>query len=151
MFTTYILYSKTLNKFYIGFTSGDVAARLTKHLANHNGFTARAKDWTIVYTEQFLLKTEDKLDEFQKHFDNLISKSIGNRFHRYLKVEFPVIDGNTICAISIKEKSEEPVYITNDAGQEIFYIRRQASTIDLKPSETIKYIQEHWKQYQAFK
>lgn len=88
----------------------------------------------------------DKLDEFQKHFDNLISKSIGNRFHRYLKVEFPVLDGNIICAISIKEKSEEAVYIINDAGQETFYIRRQASTIDLKPSETIKYIQEHWKQ-----
>jgi len=88
----------------------------------------------------------DKLDEFQKHFDNLISKSIGNRFHRYLKVEFPNINDLTICAISIKEKSLEPVYITNEAGQETFYIRRQASTIDLKPSETIKYIQEHWKQ-----
>lgn len=88
---------------------------------------------------------EDKLDEFQKHFDNLISKTLGNRFQRYLKVEFPEIDGKTICSVIIKEKSEEPVYITNDAGQETFYIRRQASTIDLKPSETVKYIKEHWK------
>ena len=87
----------------------------------------------------------DKLDEFQKHFDNLISKTLGNRFQRYLKVEFPEIDGKTICSVTIKEKSEEPVYITNDAGQETFYIRRQASTIDLKPSETVKYIKEHWK------
>ena len=87
----------------------------------------------------------DKLDEFQKHFDNLISKTIGNRFQRYLKVEFPEVEGKTICSVIIKEKSEEPVYITNDAGQETFYIRRQASTIDLKPSETVKYIKEHWK------
>ena len=87
----------------------------------------------------------NKLDEFQKHFDNLISKTIGNRFQRYLKVEFPEIDGKTICSITLKEKSEEPVYITNDAGLETFYIRRQASTIDLKPSETVKYIKEHWK------
>lgn len=87
----------------------------------------------------------DKLDEFQKHFDNLISKTLGNRFQRYLKVGFPEIDGKTICSVTIKEKSEEPVYITNDAGQETFYIRRQASTIDLKPSETVKYIKEHWK------
>ena len=87
----------------------------------------------------------DKLDEFQKHFDNLISKTLGNRFQRYLKVEFPEIDDKTICSVTIKEKSEEPVYITNDAGQETFYIRRQASTIDLKPSETVKYIKEHWK------
>ena len=85
------------------------------------------------------------MDEFQKHFDNFISKTLGNRFQRYLKVEFPVIDGKTICSVTIKEKSEEPVYITNDAGQETFYISRQASTIDLKPSETVKYIKEHWK------
>lgn len=87
----------------------------------------------------------DKLDEFQKHFDNLISKTLGNRFQRYLKVEFPEIDGKIICSVIIKEKSKEPVYITNDAGQETFYIRRQASTIDLKPSETVKYINEHWR------
>ena len=87
----------------------------------------------------------DKLDEFQKHFDNLISKTLGNRFQRYLKVEFPEIEGKIICSVTIKEKSEEPVYITNDTGQETFYIRRQASTIDLKPSEAVKYIKEHWK------
>lgn len=87
----------------------------------------------------------DKLDEFQKHFDNLISKTIGNRFHHYLKIDFVPVDGKMVCSITIKEKSQEPVYITNAAGQETFYIRRQASTIDLKPSETVKYIQEHWK------
>lgn len=32
----------------------------------------------------------DKLDEFQKHFDNLIHRSLGNRFHRYLEMDFPV-------------------------------------------------------------
>ena len=87
----------------------------------------------------------DKMDEFQKHFDNLIARSLGNRFQRYLKVEFPEIEDKTICSITINEKSEEPVYIVNETGQETFYIRRQASTIDLKPSETVKYIKEHWK------
>lgn len=88
----------------------------------------------------------DNLDEFQKHFDNLISKSLGNRFHRYLEVEFFNIDNKIICTVTIKGKSEDPVFITNDSKQDIFYIRRQASTIDLKPSETLKYVQEHWKQ-----
>ncbi|MEA5460307.1 ATP-binding protein [Arcicella sp. LKC2W] len=87
----------------------------------------------------------DKLDEFQKHFDNLLSKSIGSRFHRYLSVSFPEIEGKQICIIEIKEKSAEPVYIKDDAGNETFYIRRLASTIDLKLSEATKYIQEHWK------
>ncbi|MFC0513507.1 helix-turn-helix domain-containing protein [Mucilaginibacter angelicae] len=85
----------------------------------------------------------DKLDEFQKHFDNLISKTLGNRFHHYLKIDFPMMNGKTICVITIKEKSSEPVYVTNETGQETFYIRRTASTIDLKPSEMQKYIYEH--------
>lgn len=86
----------------------------------------------------------DKLDEFQKHFDNLIHKSIGNRFQRYLDVSFPMVEGKLICSIQIKEKSSEPVYLVDEKGQEAFYIRRQASTIDLKPSEANKYIKEHW-------
>ncbi|PWG82595.1 Eco57I restriction-modification methylase domain-containing protein [Pararcticibacter amylolyticus] len=87
----------------------------------------------------------DKLDEFQKHFDNLIHKSLGNRFQRYLDVSFPTVDGKLVCLVHIKEKSTEPVYLTDEKGQEIFYIRRQASTIDLKPSEANKYIKDHWK------
>ena len=87
----------------------------------------------------------DKLDEFQKHFDNLIHKSFGNRFQRYLDITFPEVDGKVICAVTIKEKSTEPVYLTDDKNEEKFYIRRQASTIDLKPSEAHKYIKEHWK------
>ena len=87
----------------------------------------------------------DKLDEFQKHFDNLISKSLGNRFHRYMQVEFPKQDDKIVCIVTIKEKSSEPVYIINEAGQESFYIRRQASTIELKLSEALIYIKEHWR------
>jgi putative endonuclease len=58
MFTTYILFSESLQKFYIGFTSGNVNIRLYKHLASKKGFTAKAKDWMIVYTEQFTTKEE---------------------------------------------------------------------------------------------
>jgi hypothetical protein len=87
----------------------------------------------------------DKLDEFQKHFDNLIAKSVGNHCHHYLKVEFPILEGKTICVVTITDKSSEPIYITDESGKETFYIRRLASTVELKPSETIKYIKEHWK------
>jgi putative endonuclease len=58
MFITYILFSDTLQKFYIGCTSGDVNIRLNKHLANHKGFTNKAKDWIEVYIEQFVTKGE---------------------------------------------------------------------------------------------
>ena len=86
----------------------------------------------------------DKLDEFQKYLDTLLGNSIGNRFHRYLDVEFPEVEGKTICVIRVKTTAADPVYIKNEAGQELFFIRRLASTIDLQPSEAIKYIREHW-------
>jgi putative endonuclease len=49
----YILFSPIVNKFYIGHTTEPVEERLRKHLANHTGFTAKFKDWKIVYTEEF--------------------------------------------------------------------------------------------------
>ncbi len=58
MYTTYILYSRFLGKFYIGFTGEEVNIRLAKHLTNHNGFTAKSKDWEIVYKEIFESKIE---------------------------------------------------------------------------------------------
>lgn len=58
MFTVYILYSKYLQKYYIGYTSQVVQERLDKHLANHKGFTGRAKDWQIVYENTLEEKQE---------------------------------------------------------------------------------------------
>ena len=55
MYYVYILYSKSLNKYYTGSTK-DVETRLGEHLYNHKGFTSKAKDWVIVYTESFSLK-----------------------------------------------------------------------------------------------
>jgi putative endonuclease len=47
----YILYSSELNKYYVGCTEGSIQERLKKHLTNHKGFTAKAKDWKIQYME----------------------------------------------------------------------------------------------------
>ena len=57
-FTVYILFSKLLNKFYIGFSSLTVKERLTYHLSNHKGFTSKAKDWEIVWSTSLNDKTE---------------------------------------------------------------------------------------------
>jgi len=53
----YILYSASLDLYYIG-CSYHPEKRLRKHLANHKGFTAKAKDWHICYTECFKNKAE---------------------------------------------------------------------------------------------
>ncbi|HPI11058.1 MAG TPA: GIY-YIG nuclease family protein [Catalimonadaceae bacterium] len=50
---TYILFSAQLDKFYIGSTGSSLESRLQKHLTDHSGFTASAKDWVLVYSEEF--------------------------------------------------------------------------------------------------
>ncbi len=54
----YILHSVSLDKFYVGHTCDSLNSRLEKHLRNHSGFTGKAKDWIIVYSEDFETKEE---------------------------------------------------------------------------------------------
>ncbi len=63
MFFVYILNSNNLNQFYIGYTSMILEDRLRRHLSSHKGFTARTKDWKIVYFETFENKTDAILRE----------------------------------------------------------------------------------------
>ncbi|OCA75847.1 excinuclease ABC subunit C [Chryseobacterium artocarpi] len=49
----YILYSESLDKYYIGHSCEDLQERLRKHLSNHKGFTAKTKNWIIIYYEKF--------------------------------------------------------------------------------------------------
>ena len=53
MAITYILYSENLDKYYIGSTRNSIEERVEKHLSNHDGFTGKAKDWKVVFTESF--------------------------------------------------------------------------------------------------
>jgi putative endonuclease len=55
-FTVYILFSNTINKYYVGFTADDMQERLRKHNSNHKGFTGRKADWVVVYKELFSTK-----------------------------------------------------------------------------------------------
>ncbi|MBK9566138.1 MAG: GIY-YIG nuclease family protein [Saprospiraceae bacterium] len=58
MFIVYILYSATLAKYYVGFTSMSLDERLSRHLCEHGGFTSKAKDWKVVHFENYQEKSE---------------------------------------------------------------------------------------------
>ncbi|SFT75946.1 putative endonuclease [Lishizhenia tianjinensis] len=58
MYKVYILYSNTLNKFYIGYTGDNIQTRLKKHNSNHKGFTGKVNDWFVKYTEDYKTKEE---------------------------------------------------------------------------------------------
>jgi len=50
---TYILYSKTADRFYIGSTCGDLYERIRKHNSNHKGYTGKVNDWELMHHEAF--------------------------------------------------------------------------------------------------
>ena len=60
----YILFSKTKDRYYIGYTS-DLAARLIRHNQAGKGFTGKASDWEIMYVESFTDKRCAMLREKQ--------------------------------------------------------------------------------------
>jgi putative endonuclease len=83
MFYCYILFSPTLNKFYIGHTGDHIDERIRKHNSNHNGFTGGKGDWQIVFFETFTDKKaayarerEIKAWKSRIRIENLINGSI---------------------------------------------------------------------------
>ena len=57
MYYFYIIYSTLLDKYYLGYTS-DLNERLKKHNTHHKGFTGKANDWKVVYSENFNNKND---------------------------------------------------------------------------------------------
>jgi len=79
---TYIIYSASIDKFYIGATCDLIQERLRKHNSNHSGFTGKANDWSIVYKEAFAdyshaLKREKDIKKWKsrKKIEKLIADS----------------------------------------------------------------------------
>ena len=52
MYTLYILHSKTVDRYYVGFTN-DIARRLTEHNRIKGKFTDVGIPWVLVYSECF--------------------------------------------------------------------------------------------------
>ena len=54
---TYILYSRTRDRYYIGSTS-DMEERLNRHNAGATPSTKTGRPWEIVYREEYATKSE---------------------------------------------------------------------------------------------
>lgn len=65
MWITYILFSPTKNRYYIGSTGDELTERLRRHNSNHQGFTGGVGDWIIVFQEQFISKPQAQARERQ--------------------------------------------------------------------------------------
>lgn len=57
MYTLYILHSKKLDRYYVGFTN-DLARRLSEHNRIKGKYTDIGLPWILVYTESYQTKKE---------------------------------------------------------------------------------------------
>ena len=64
MFYTYIIYSKTLDKYYVD-SCQDIQKRLKDHLNSKSKYTKTAKDWELKYFETYFSRSEAYQREMQ--------------------------------------------------------------------------------------
>ncbi len=80
-YIVYILYSKKLDKYYIGYTGDVLDERVRRHNSNHKGFTGGKGDWVIKHKELFNSKAqatsrekEIKSKKSRKYIERLIAQ-----------------------------------------------------------------------------
>jgi len=102
---TYILYSKILDKYYVGHTCMDLEDRLKKHNTNHKGFTGRANDWQIAHFEVYETKKEAysreraiKSKKSRKYIDKFIAGMV--HADRNISIEHPDISVRTVTGLN---------------------------------------------------
>ncbi|MBA5628955.1 GIY-YIG nuclease family protein [Moheibacter sp. BDHS18] len=79
-FLVYIIYSESLDVYYKGYTN-NLEIRLEEHLSGKSQFTSQTKDWCLVFTRSFELKSDALKYE----------KMLKRQNHQYLKW---LIDGD---------------------------------------------------------
>ena len=50
------MYSKSLDRYYIGHTCDVLEERIRRHNSNHTGFTGKVNDWEVRYWESYSTK-----------------------------------------------------------------------------------------------
>ena len=73
-FVVYILFSKRLNKTYVGFTSNLVERFKSHNQLSKTGFTTKYRPWEVIYVEFFHSKSDALLKE--KFFKTGIGREI---------------------------------------------------------------------------
>ena len=80
---TYIIYSKSIDKFYIGYTQ-NLSLRLARHNSGWGKFSSRGIPWELVYFEEYEDKssaikreTAIKRKKSRKYIEELVSKAGG--------------------------------------------------------------------------
>ncbi len=72
MYTLYILYSESLDRYYVGYTN-NLPRRLSEHNRSKGKFTDAGIPWVVLYTEAF--KTKKSAMDREKYIKSRKSKT----------------------------------------------------------------------------
>ena len=78
-------------------------------------------------------------DKFNLYLISIIKEKIGKKHFHLIEIKNNLIDGKTIVKINCK-KSKKPVFLKSDSNEEEFYVRMGPSSVQLKGSELVDYI-----------
>lgn len=62
MFYVYIIYSKKINKYYVGYSS-NLKERIRKHNCGSSKYTSKGTPWKLIYYEVFLSNIDARKEE----------------------------------------------------------------------------------------
>ncbi len=79
------------------------------------------------------------IDKFNLYLISIIKGKLGKKHFHLIEIRNNSIDGRTIVKLSCK-KSKSPVFLKSDANEEEFYVRMGPSSVQLKGSELVEYI-----------
>lgn len=82
-------------------------------------------------------------DKFNLHLINLIKQKLGKRHLSLIDIQLGKVNNKTVIKIDCN-KSKKPVFL-KDGKDEFFYIRAGPSTIEMKASGLIDYIEKRFK------
>jgi hypothetical protein len=86
----------------------------------------------------------ESIDKFSLHMTNLIKTRLGKNSVPLIKLKFIDIEGKTILKIEC-EKGSKPVFLRTQENEEEFYIRAGPSSVQIKGSELVEYIDKNFK------
>lgn len=79
------------------------------------------------------------IDKFSLYLISIIKERIGKKNFHLIEIKNHSIDGKTIVKIICK-KSKNPIFLKSEINEEEFYVRIGPSSIQLKGSELVDYI-----------
>jgi putative endonuclease len=92
-FYSYILYSKKLDRFYIGSTSLEADKRLERHLNRYYGhtkFTAKADDWVLFF--DIKCNSFSQAQKIEKHIKHMKSKTYIQNLKKYPEISVKLLE-----------------------------------------------------------